>query len=95
MLNALVVRDIIKKYSIRNEHLLHVLLDFMMDNIGNLILVRSISDSLASNKTKADHKTVGKYIDYLCKAYAFYRVRRYDIKGKEFLKTHYSFFFNF
>ena len=87
VLNALVVRDIIKKYSIRNEHLLHVLLDFMMDNIGNLISVRSISDSLASNKTKADHKTVGKYIDYLCKAYAFYRVRRYDIKGKKYLRS--------
>lgn len=87
VLNALVVRDIIKKYSIRNEHLLHVLLDFMMDNIGKLISVRSISDSLASNKTKADHKTVGKYIDYLCKAYAFYRVRRYDIKGKKYLRS--------
>ena len=90
VLNALVVRDIIKKYSIRNEHLLHVLLDFMMDNIGNLISVRSISDSLASNKTKADHKT--KYIDYLCKAYAFYRVRRYDIKGKKYLRSEDKFY---
>ena len=93
VLNALVVRDIIKKYSIRNEHLLHVLLDFMMDNIGNLISIRSISDSLASNKTKADHKTVGKYIDYLCKAYLFYRVRRYDIKGKNYINSPYKFYF--
>ena len=87
VLNALVVRDIISKYNIRNEPLLHVLIDFLMDNIGNKVSIRSITDSLSSNKTKADHKTIGKYIDYLCRAFAFYRVRRYDIKGKKYLKS--------
>lgn len=87
VLNALVVRDIIRKYNIRNEPLLHVLIDFLMDNIGNKVSIRSITDSLSSNKTKADHKTIGKYIDYLCRAFAFYRVRRYDIKGKKYLKS--------
>lgn len=87
VLNALVVRDIIRKYNIRNEPLLHVLIDFLMDNIGNKVSIRSITDSLSSNKTKADHKTIGNYIDYLCRAFAFYRVRRYDIKGKKYLKS--------
>lgn len=87
VLNALVVRDIIRKYNIRNEPLLHALIDFLMDNIGNKVSIRSITDSLSSNKTKADHKTIGKYIDYLCRAFAFYRVRRYDIKGKKYLKS--------
>ena len=87
VLNALVVRDIIRKHNIRNEPLLHVLIDFLMDNIGNKVSIRSITDSLSSNKTKADHKTIGKYIDYLCRAFAFYRVRRYDIKGKKYLKS--------
>ena len=87
VLNALVVRDIIRKYNIRNEPLLHVLIDFLMDNIGNKVSIRSITDSLSSNKTKADHKTIGKYVDYLCRAFAFYRVRRYDIKGKKYLKS--------
>ena len=87
VLNALVVRDIVNKYHIRNEQLLHILIDFMMDNIGNIVSVRSITDSLSSNKTKADHKTIGKYIDYLCKAFAFYRIRRYDIKGKRYLRS--------
>lgn len=87
VLNALVIRDIVNKYKIRNEPLLHMLIDFMMDNIGSEISVRSITDSLAGGKTAADHKTIGKYIEYLCNAYAFYRVRRYDIKGKKYLRT--------
>ena len=87
VLNALVVRDIVKKYKIRNEPLLHVLIDFLMDNIGNEVSVRSITDSLSGNKTGADHKTIGKYIEYLCNAFAFYRVRRYDIKGKKYLRS--------
>ena len=87
VLNALVVRDIINKYKIRNEPLLHMLIDFMMDNIGSEISVRSITDSLAGDKFAADHKTIGKYIEYLCNAFAFYRVRRYDIKGKKYLRS--------
>ena len=87
VLNALIVRDIIQKYKIRNEPLLHMLIDFLMDNIGNIVSVRSITNTLMSNKTKADHKTIGKYIEYLCKAYAFYKVRRYDIKGKRYLNS--------
>ncbi|MDO4422735.1 MAG: ATP-binding protein [Eubacteriales bacterium] len=87
VLNALVVRDIINKYKIRNEPLLHMLIDFMMDNIGSEISVRSITDSLAGGKTAADHKTIGKYIEYLCNAFTFYRVRRYDIKGKKYLRS--------
>ena len=87
VLNALVIRYIVNKYKIRNEPLLHMLIDFMMDNIGSEISVRSITDSLAGGKTAADHKTIGKYIEYLCNAFAFYRVRRYDIKGKKYLRS--------
>ncbi len=87
VLNALVVRDIITRNKIRNETLLNVLIDFMMDNIGNVTSIRSITDSLAAGKNIADHKTIGQYVSYLCKAYAFYRVRRYDIKGKKYLNS--------
>lgn len=87
VLNALIVRDIVKKNKLRNEPLLHELIDFLMDNIGNIVSVRSITDTLSQNKINADHKTVGKYIDHLCKAYAFYRIRRYDIKGKRYLQS--------
>ncbi len=87
VLNALIVRDIVQKYHIRNVPLLHELIDFLMDNIGNVTSVRTITDTLSSNKTKVDHKTVGKYMDALCKAFAFYQIRRYDIKGKRYLRS--------
>ena len=86
VLNALIVRDIIKKNRIRNEPLLHQLIDFLMDNIGSVTSVRTITNTLISNNMKTDHKTVGKYITYLCRAFAFYRIRRYDIKGKKYLQ---------
>jgi len=87
VLNALIVRDIVKKYKIRNEPVLHQLIDFLMDNIGNKSSVRSICDVLTSNKISIDQKTLGKYIDYLCKSFAFYRIRGYDIKGKKYLRS--------
>ena len=87
VLNALIVRDIVSKYKIRNEALLHELIDFMMDNIGNLSSAQSIADTLAQGGAKADPKTIKSYMGYLCRAFAFYRVRRYDIKGKRYLKT--------
>lgn len=85
--NALIVRDIIRRYKIRNVNLLNKLVDFLMDNIGNITSIRKIADTLTSNKTKTNDKTVGKYIGYLCDAFAFYRIRRYDISGKKYLTT--------
>lgn len=87
VLNALVVRDIVSKYKLRNEQLLHALIDYLMDNVGNLTSIRSIADTLESSRMKADHKTVGKYVDALCKAFAFYRFRRYDVRGKRYLRS--------
>lgn len=87
VLNALVVRDIVSKYKLRNEQLLHALIDYLIDNVGNLTSIRSIADTLESSRMKADHKTIGKYVDALCKAFAFYRFRRYDVRGKRYLRS--------
>lgn len=87
VLNALIVRDILNKYHLKNETLLHEMIDYLMDNIGNITSIRAITDTLTSNKASVDHKTVGKYVDALCKAFAFYRIRRYDIKGKRYLRS--------
>ncbi len=85
--NTLIVRDIRQKYKIRNMQLMNRLVDFLMDNIANLTSARTITDALNNANEKATHVTVSSYIQYLCNAFAFYKVRRYDIKGKKYLST--------
>ena len=63
-------------------------LDFrIIDNISNLTSSNNITHFLNSNKVNITDKTVKNYIDYLCNAFAFYKVKRYDIKGKKYLST--------
>ena len=85
--HTLIVRDIRAKYHIRNIALMDRISDFIMDNISNLTSARSLADTLNSNKDKINHKTVGSYMQYLCNAFAFYKVRRYDIHGKRYLSS--------
>lgn len=83
--NTLIVRDITQKYKIRNVELLDQLNDFLMDNISNLISSRSIAKEISKNKKTISDKTISNYLKYLCSAFAFYKIRRYDIQGKKYL----------
>lgn len=85
--NTLILRDIVQKYNIKNEDLLKKLSDYLLDNVSNLTSSTKIENLLKSSNQTADHKTIAKYMEYLCNAYAFYKVRRYDIKGKRYLNT--------
>lgn len=85
--NTLIVRDIRTKYKIRNMAILDRITDFMMDNISNITAARKIASVLEANHDKVDHKTVRNYMQYLCNAFAFYKISRYDIKGKKYLST--------
>lgn len=90
--DTLIIRDIRQKYGIRNPALMDRLSQFLMDNVSNLTSARSITDTLTSNKDKINHKTVGNYLNYLCNAFAFYKVRRYDIQGKKYLAANDKFY---
>lgn len=84
---ALIIRDIVQKHKIRNIPLLEKITDYLTDNIGNITSVRKIAATLSSSKAKTNDKTIGSYIDYLLKAFAFYKIRRYDIRGKKYLNS--------
>ena len=85
--HTLVIRDIRRKYKIRNTALMDRLTDFLMDNISNLTSARNITDTFNQHKDQVNHKTINAYMQYLCNAFAFYKVPRYDIKGKKYLST--------
>ncbi len=85
--NTLIVRDIQRKYRVRNMPLIERLCDFLIDNISNLISTRSVAAGFTSERTKTNDRTISAYIKYLCNAFAFYKVRRYDIQGKRCLAS--------
>ena len=85
--NTLIIRDIKRKYNIKNTDVLNNLNNYLIDNISNLTSSNNITHYLNSNKVNITDKTVKNYIDYLCNAFAFYKVKRYDIKGKKYLST--------
>ena len=84
---TLIVRDIVQRHSVRNESALLRIADYMMYNVSNITSVRNITDALNADGLKITNKTVGTYMGYLCDAFAFYKVRRYDIRGKKYLKS--------
>lgn len=85
--DTLVLRDITQKYKIRNKSLLENVCDYLIDNTANITSVRNIADNLISNQVATNDKTIGSYIKYLCNAFAFYKVRKYDIRGKKYLSS--------
>ena len=85
--NTLIVRDIKQKYKIRNTDIIRNLTDYLMDNVSNLTSANNITKILNSNNVSITDKTINNYIDYLCHAFAFYKVKRFDIRGKKYLST--------
>ena len=85
--NALIVRDIQQKYNIQNIRLMDSLTEFLMDNVSNLTSYRKVANKLNENNINTNDKTISNYINYLCDAFAFYKIRRYDIQGKRYLSS--------
>jgi len=79
--------DISKRHIVYAEESYQEVVNFLIDSVGSTVSAGNISKFLTANKKKIDNKTVSKYIDTLVEAYLFYKVNRYDIKGKQHLAT--------
>ena len=84
---TIVTRDLVHKYGLHADTSLYNLSEFLMDNIGNLTSPNKVSTILNSKNVPTNHVSAGRYIRYLCNAFVFYDVKRYDIKGKKYLET--------
>lgn len=85
--NTIVVKDIVNRKKITDTMMLKSLLRFVFDNIGNPLSSKKIADTMTSAGRKIDVKTVEKYLEALTESYILYQAKRYNIKGKQYLKT--------
>lgn len=89
---TIVTRDLVQKYSLPDTLVLQRLSEFLMDNISNLTSPNKISQLLTASLTMTNHVTIGKYIKYLCNAFVFYDIKRFDIRGKKYLESSEKFY---
>ncbi len=87
LFSTIVVKDIMQRKKITDTMMLKSVLRFLFDNIGNPLSSKKIADTLTSDGRKIDVKTVEKYIAALMESYVVYQAKRYNIKGKQYLKT--------
>ena len=85
--NTILVKDIIDRKKIADTLVLKSVSQFLFDNIGLELSSKRIADTLTSNGRKSDSKTIEKYITSLEESFIVYKASRYNIKGKEYLKS--------
>ena len=85
--NTIVVKDIMSRKRLPDVMMLESVIRFTADNIGNILSTKRIADIMTADGRKIDQKTVERYLNSLCETFFVYEVKRYNIKGKQLLKT--------
>ncbi len=86
--NTVITRDMIERYDIRNEEVFRGVINVLCSSIGSAISPNKIANTLQSSGHKSvDNETVGRYLQHIEDAFLFYKVERYDLKGRAYLKT--------
>lgn len=85
--STIVLKDVVQRNRISDAVMLENVMAFLADNIGNTLSVKKIADTLTSSGRKADVKTIEKYLYALCQSFILYPAKRYNIKGRQLLKT--------
>ena len=85
--NTIVIKDIANRKKIQDTMMLESVTRFIIDNIGSPLSTKKIADTITSAGRKIDVKTIEKYISGLMESFIIYQAKRYNIKGKQYLKT--------
>lgn len=93
-INNLYLRDLIKRYNLKNDNDINELFDILASGIGSLTNPTKLSNTFASLKhSKLTAFTINSYIEYLEDAFILSKVKRYDVKGKNYINTPYKIYF--
>ncbi|MDR1688718.1 MAG: ATP-binding protein [Clostridiales bacterium] len=85
--NSIVLKDVVSRKRISDVSALESVIRFMFDNIGNITNSKNIADTLTYGGRKISTHTVDSYLEALCDSFIFYKAGRFDVKGKQYLKT--------
>lgn len=85
--NTILIKDIANRKKMTDTSQLHRIVRFMADNIGNITSIKKISDTMKSDRQDIAPHTVDTYLTALKESFILYAASRYDVKGKEYLKT--------
>jgi len=90
--NTVVLKDIVERRKIADVSLLERVIRYMFDNIGNLCSTKKIADTLVSSGRSISVNTLESYLSGLTDSFILYRLGRYDVHGKEYLKTGHKYY---
>lgn len=90
--STVVLKDIIARRKLQDMDLLQRIVRFLADNIGSLTSIKSITNNLQAGGRKVSDHTVESYMQSLTECFLFYRIERYDIRGKERLKVGHKYY---
>ena len=85
--NDIIIKDIMTRKNITDESMLKSIAIFALDNIGNLMSSNNIANTMINSGRSINVRTVEKYLESFTESYFLYKASRYDIKGKQYLKT--------
>lgn len=85
--DTILTRDLTEKYHLADTQVLSRLAEYLMDNVSNTTSPSNVATTLTANQLQTTHVTVGRYLKYLCNAFVFYKVDRYDIRGRKYLES--------
>ena len=85
--NDIIIKDVMARKKIQDETMLRNVANFAMDNIGSLLSTNNIANTMISDGKDINVRTVEKYLEGFTESFFLYKASRYDIKGKEYLKT--------
>lgn len=85
--NDIIIKDVMTRKKIQDESMLKSVANFLMDNVGSLVSINNIANTMTSDGRDINVRTVERYIEGFTESFFLYKASRYDIKGKQYLKT--------